>query len=446
MFVSRLGSIEHTLDRYMSELSGVAIADLRGLNDGVAWIYVILAFVALAFLVVPLVSMGMSAARLGAQGRSRRLASLRLVGVTSGQVYVMSVLETLLQYAIGFVIGFAVYGASLPAWHQLSFQTQQIAMGEMLLPWWGILAVAAVLGILAAISTIAGLVRVSISPLGVARRDSAHSVRVWRVIALAIVAAGVIAAFQFRLQIEAFFGIDPSLTATIVSIAMGMMILMAFTAVAGPFFVQTTARFGLPSGSASTLVAARRIVDDPRAAWRNVGSAALMCFVASATTTLATTTITITSVDSTGYSGKVDPGALSSEIITGDITKGVMIAFAFTIVLAAVGTLIQQASDVFDRANETHTLAQIGAPAGTFSRTRFKQVMYPFVTTLVACVVVGGLPGVVTAAVQAGGVIRDNMLLLSAMVGVSVVIMLGSVALTIPIERGVVTSMQRKND
>ena len=56
--------------------------------------YVILAGIACALLIAPVLSLGGAAARLGARGRARRLAALRLVGMTGGQVVTMSVIET----------------------------------------------------------------------------------------------------------------------------------------------------------------------------------------------------------------------------------------------------------------------------------------------------------------------------------------------------------------
>src|SRR5699024_8373403 len=77
--------------------------------------YVVLAMVACALLVVPVLNLGAAAARLGAHGRARRLASLRLVGMSGRQVAVMSTIETLVQAAAGTFVGVLLWLASLPA-------------------------------------------------------------------------------------------------------------------------------------------------------------------------------------------------------------------------------------------------------------------------------------------------------------------------------------------
>src|SRR5699024_8975831 len=63
--------------------------------------YVVLAGIACALLVVPVLGLGAGAARLGARGRSRRLAALRLIGMTGSEVVRLSVVETVVQALVG---------------------------------------------------------------------------------------------------------------------------------------------------------------------------------------------------------------------------------------------------------------------------------------------------------------------------------------------------------
>ena len=70
--------------------------------------YYLLSVVAGALLVIPIFALGSSAARLGAQARARRLATLRLIGVTGSQTVRMALVETAAQWLIGAVAGIFV--------------------------------------------------------------------------------------------------------------------------------------------------------------------------------------------------------------------------------------------------------------------------------------------------------------------------------------------------
>ena len=143
-------------------------------------LYVFLACLACGLLVVPILTLGGGAARLGAQGRARRLASLRLLGVTGGEVTLMAALESLVQAGIGAVIGSLLYLVTLPAWGGVSFEGVHIGAGEMLLPAWAWLGLIGLVLLLAGLSALFGLQGVRISPLGVAKRQTPPALRAWR--------------------------------------------------------------------------------------------------------------------------------------------------------------------------------------------------------------------------------------------------------------------------
>jgi len=76
--------------------------------------YVILAGIACALLIPSMASLTAAASVLGARGRERRLSALRLLGLSSGDVTRMSLIDTLIQAGIGCLIGSGLYLASLP--------------------------------------------------------------------------------------------------------------------------------------------------------------------------------------------------------------------------------------------------------------------------------------------------------------------------------------------
>lgn len=207
--------------------------------------YVVLAAIACALLVVPVLNLGAAAARLGARGRARRLASLRLIGMSGRQVVVMSIVETLVQAAAGTLIALALWTVSLPAWQGVAFQGQHIAPGELLPPWWLILAVIVVVLILAALSTALGLQQVRITPLGVATQQTPRALRAWRLGAFIAAVIGFVIFGQLftpavgyaQLRVYAFV------------VAMILLVVAAVNLV-GPWILQLLARLCVVTGSA----------------------------------------------------------------------------------------------------------------------------------------------------------------------------------------------------
>ena len=130
-----------------------------------------LALFACAFILPALFNLTSQAAVLGASGREQRLATLRLLGLSSRQVERMAIVETGLQAVIGIVLGGLISLLVAPVFTQLDFQMRPIDLTEILLPWWGYIAVAGVLFLLAIGAALYGMRRVRVSPLGVAKRQ-----------------------------------------------------------------------------------------------------------------------------------------------------------------------------------------------------------------------------------------------------------------------------------
>ncbi|MFC5281057.1 hypothetical protein ACFPGO_04105 [Arcanobacterium canis] len=390
--------------------------------------YFALSVLALALLTIPLLSLGAAAARLGANGRERRLASLRLVGMSARQVVGMSIIESLIHASLGFLIGMAIYVASLPAWTALSFAMVQITVAKMMLPWWGILATFGLISAISIISTMAGLAKVSISPLGVARRVTPGAVRMWRMGTFAI-ALVVVLYFSGNRD----HGQDMEFT-QIMTFAALLGILFGAVALVGPLFIQITMRPLLGIGKPAWLLGIRRVVSDARGAWRNISSVALMGLVASLT-------LTLVSFNIERVSGSVETGSMVKQIAS-DISQGVVIAFAFAVILGAISTLIHQASDIFDRADEARSLVQIGTPLRVLIRARIIQVMAPMTPLMTILVAIGFLPALSSGTTFKSG----NMSMLLVMVGIGIVLTLVSVLVMIPIQHQLVRDHVRKND
>lgn len=405
------------------------LARLRMPQGSAGWFlesYVVLAAIACALLVLPVLTLGAAAARLGARGRARRLASLRLVGMTGGEVVLMSVVETLVQALIGTVLGVVVWLLALPLWQVVSFHGAPLAPADMLLPWWLGLGVVAVLLGLAALSTVLGLQQVRISPLGVAMQQSPRRLRAWRVGIFVV----VLVAFGIFGQA---FSTKVGLVNLQVYAVMAGMILLVVGAVnlVGPWVLQLLARPGVLTGNVARLIAMRRIVDDPRAAWRNVSGVALLGMIAAFVAMIPT---------GRDFLGD-DPARL---ILAADLRTGVIITLAIGLLVGATSTLVNQAALVVDRSDEAVALDRAGYPRGLFARIRRHHVLAPLAITLAGSIGVGLLlatPFMTVFTLQTSGLV-----LVLATVATGLLLTLGAAEACRPLQRTVLTQAHRRND
>lgn len=391
--------------------------------------YVVLAAMACALLVLPILALGGAAARLGARGRARRLASLRLIGMTGGEVVGMSVVEGLVQAAAGIVWGLLAWGASVPLLSLLSFQHAPIGAHELLMPWWCWLGVIAVILALAAASTVLGLTQVRISPLGVTRQQPSPALRAWRVLALAL---GVLAVIGLSALMQLPLG----------GLAMGLTFagMLAFTLTMinlfAPWLLQLIARMGVRTGSPARLLAMRRIVADPRGAWRNVSSLSLLGVLVGMLAAIP--------LDNPAFA---DLDVLSAMLI-GDIRNGALLTLAIALVVGAASTALAQGSDVVDRSDELVALDKMGVPPGLDAAVRRHQVVLPLVFSLGVSLTLGVFAGLPIAMQLPGGfgIGSTGTAILALSVGAALAMTLLAAESTRPLRRRVLTAQVRRND
>ncbi|MEW6972641.1 hypothetical protein [Trueperella pyogenes] len=391
-------------------------------------IYMSLALLALALLIIPLLSLGSSAARLGAGGRAKRLASLRLIGLTAGQIHVMTLVETMIQALVDFVLGLALYMVSLGGWSQVTFTTLNIRAGEMLLPWWGFLLSAVLIALITVGSTLVGLRRVAISPLGVSRRETPKALKYWRVLGL-VVTLPVLISTMRRLDGTTAIG-------NVVISALVFMTFFLTVSIVGALFIQMSAKPAVRTANPAKLIGASRVLDDPRGAWRNISAVSLMALIASIVV------FGISIAFDTGYAD-TDPDTTNLRLVLiSDITKGVSIALGFSLILGATSTLIHQASDVFDRADESISLMKIGLPQSVLLKARFWQVIPPLLLMLAVTTGLGGLLGIASGNTPRA----ENLYLLVWVVALGITLTIAAVMATVPIQARILSHHSRKND
>ncbi|WP_371783932.1 hypothetical protein [Streptosporangium subroseum] len=188
------------------------------------------------------------------------------MGATPGQVVTMTVAEAVITAFGGALLGLVLYGVFAPLLTGIEIAGGSWFVSDL---WPGALAVLAVLvavPLLVGLSAVVGLRRVVVSPLGVAKRQTPPAMRFIRVLALLAV-----------LAVVPTLGMGAG--AGVVAAVLGL----AFLAVnlVGPWVVGVIGRIVTSRARRpARLLAGRRMMDDPRAAWRTVSGVAMTGFVA----------------------------------------------------------------------------------------------------------------------------------------------------------------------
>lgn len=368
--------------------------------------YLVLVGFAAVLLVVPILSMGAGAARLGLLRRSRDLAVMRLLGLPPAQAKVASVCETLCFAAIGIVLGSLLYAATLPAWSLIRFQGVALGVGEMWVGPIGLVAVGAVMVALAGLSGWMSMRRVAVTPLGVVRRSAAQHVS----------AIGVVVAASLLL-VWIVFGqvIMGSVGAAIgTGLFFGTMgVLFALVNAVGAWSIGVLGHLmARVARSPQALLAGRRVADDPKSVWRSLGGLSLVAFIVGVLLPM------IDVVTRRGGAGSDPTGVL----MFGDIRTGIVLTLGITVVLAAVSTAVNQSIRLIDDIGQTRALVRAGAPAAFLDSSRRLEIGVPAgVTTLggmvlgivfISPVLVAG--GLFTAATLLGWGVLSVVLILAA--------------------------------
>ena len=248
-------------------------------------IVLILAVVIAALLFPVLVFIG-GATRLSAARREQRFAAMRLVGATPRQVAVICTVESSVATVIGVAGGFGLFSALRPAIATIPFTGDPFFTGDLSLSPADVLLVALGIPIGAAVAARMALRRVSIFPLGVSRRVTPRPPRAWRLLPLL---AGIAELAYFAYVRDIGARTDTNTTVEALVFLAGVLLVMAGLVTAGPLLTMLGARLAIRRASRpATLVAARRLGDNPQAAFRAVSGLVLALFVGTCATAIIT--------------------------------------------------------------------------------------------------------------------------------------------------------------
>jgi hypothetical protein len=291
------------------------------------------------------------AVRLGTSARERRLAALRLAGATPGEVRRIGAMEVGLPAFIGAVAGLGVYGALRAVLGgQVTYTEHYDGFSSVvslrLVPtsvgpaWWQVLLV--VLAV-TALGVGVGLLadrRVTVTPLGLTRRASPRPPRPWGFL---VVLGGVLFGLIYAKFYNQFGVMD--VIAPLVSIALlviGIVSLAPWTAYVVGRAVARRAR------TAPVLLAARRLVADPRPAGRAAAAVGGIGLVAGGCGAL--------SVDFLTMSQGVDSYYL--------VGLGLVIIALVVALVVVVGSLtVHSVESLLDRKRSVAALTALGVPA-----------------------------------------------------------------------------------
>lgn len=354
-------------------------------------LYALLGTVATILLVVPLLTLCGAAARLSTRRRDDRLATLRLLGAPRRMIAQVTVLEATGLALAGSLLGVLGHLALAPLAGLLRFHGEQLGASRVQISPLG--AAGCVLGLvaLATVSAIVGLRRVAVSPLGVRTRQQAVRFSIWRMVGFAaVLVLGVFAVSS----LSGRFG--PIGLIAILGGAFGMT--MVVLNLIGPPLVRASARWMLRrlhrQPVAPRLLAARTMLDDPRATWRQVSGVAMTSFMA----VFGGVGVAVSSIAGTA----TEDGELrtQNQMIATDILTGVLVTVAISFVTVACAVAVSQAAAVLDRSDQLAGLHRIGIPLRQINSARYRAVRRPLLlvavgSALVAAVVVLPLTGMV---------------------------------------------------
>jgi hypothetical protein len=222
-------------------------------------------------LLFPLLIFIGSATRLSATRREKRFAAMRLVGATPRQVSLIATVESALSAVVGAVAGFGLFYAARPLLAHVNFTGTAFYPADITLNWVDAAAVAVGIPIAAAVAARLALRRVRVSPLGVTRQVTPRPPRAWRLIPLSI-GLGELAWFIGRRPQGSMNQVYAYLS--------GFLVMTAGLVIAGPWLTMVGARLmARYTSRLATLIAARRLADNPKAGFRAVSGLILALFV-----------------------------------------------------------------------------------------------------------------------------------------------------------------------
>jgi len=236
--------------------------------------------VAALAILFPLLILINTATRLSASRREERYAAMRLIGATPHQINVIASVDAIFGALLGAVLGSVIFLAIRPAVADISFSGVKFFSNYVTPTIWEYLGLIIIVPTVAAIASLVSLRRVTISPLGVSRKTTPPKPRSWRLIPLIVGISLFIYAGNHINNGGTGKGNPGPLFG-------GFLLIMVGLILSGSWLtMQVTKLLARFARSASSLLAARRLSDNPKGAFRTISGLVLAVFVGSVVSVL----------------------------------------------------------------------------------------------------------------------------------------------------------------
>ena len=230
---------------------------------------------------VPVAVFVATATRLAATRREQRLAALRLIGATPAQVARLAVVEALLYTGIGAPAGILVFALTRPLVAQIPLDGGTWWPETIAPPLAEALALMIVVQVVGALAALAGMRRLALSPLGVQRRVTPPRPSALRLVPMFAGVVTLLVSLNIFRNSSGEIGPLAIVGASFAAIIIGI-------AFAGPWLTALVGRvLSRIARGPSTLLAGRRLADDPRGSFGSIAGVIMAVFVASAFFTFA---------------------------------------------------------------------------------------------------------------------------------------------------------------
>lgn len=479
-----------------SGLVPVPAFDQPAQEFGLIEVYRQLTYVAVALLVFPVVSLLGAAARLTAARRVERLATLRLLGASTRQITVVAVTEVAVVAAVAAVAGVVAQWLLAPALAAIQLGGSGW-FADDLRPGPAVLAgIVGFVALLATAAAVGGMRQVVVGPLGVARRQRPGAARLVRLLGLAAGVAVFGAANAFRQSGPA--------NVTGLVFGVGVLALFATVSLIGPLVVRLVGRRMVrTSRYPARLLAGRRLLDDPKAAFRPLAGLTLAVFVAGFLAPLTAAVADAAGFDDTAlllHPDSAQPAAVAaaaaarldalglraqitpddegarivpapgtdrdrvrtalaplagrtavltaqerdgdSLVLVADLTRGTTVVLVATFLVAATSAGTTSAARVLDQRRTLRRLHLAGTPLAVLDAARRAETVGPLLVNAGIALVLGLLCASPFAA-AAAVVSPSALLLLAAVLIVGVALVLVASAASRPLLRSVTTGLDR---
>ncbi|WP_214368881.1 FtsX-like permease family protein [Pseudonocardia sp. H11422] len=256
-----------------SQVVPVAGFDRPSTGADTAEVYRQLTYIAVVLMVFPVASLLGASARLTAARRVERLATLRLLGASTRQITVAAVTEVTAVATAAAVVGVAAQWLLAPALAHISIAGGGWFAADLRPSPLVSLGIVAGVALMATGAAIDGLRQVVVSPLGVARRQRPQGARLVRWLGLV---GGVVV---FGIANRASQDASSAVAGPVFGI--GILALFGALSLIGPLIVRLLGRsMAGRARSVPALLAGRRLLDDPKGAFRPLAGLTLAVFVA----------------------------------------------------------------------------------------------------------------------------------------------------------------------